>query len=301
MMNSSSSHAFKKIGLIGRHPHNTLTETFSALAKLLSHEKISFLIEKNSAEEAQCSNLSAQASIETLKTDCDLILSIGGDGNFLRVARTFYEANLPILGIHRGQLGYLTDIHPQNFSELLQIIRGAYVVEERFLMQSEIYRNQQKIADNIALNDVVLSPGKVTQMIEFEIHVDGKFLYRQRSDGLILSTPTGSTAYSLSAGGPIVHPKVPAFLLTPMMPHSLTSRPIIISAESCIDVYLSEANKTPPQLNHDGQEATALKVGDRIHLKRAEKPVKFIHPLDYDYYNALRSKLNWNEQPIFKH
>jgi NAD+ kinase len=299
-MNKLSFPPFKKIGLIGRHPQTSLGETFLALISVLTEAKAPFLIEQVSAKEAGIEALSHQASIDTLKKECDLILTLGGDGNFLRGARTFYDSHLPIIGINRGQLGYLTDIHPTHLNELLPILQGHYVTEERFLLQSEVYRHGEKITQNIALNDVVLSPGEVTQMIEFEIHVDGKFLYRQRSDGLILSTPTGSTAYSLSAGGPIVHPSAQAFLLTPMMPHSLTSRPIVINSNATIDIYLSEANKTSPKLNHDGQEATSLQVGDQIHMKQAEKTIQLIHPLSYDYYSALRSKLNWSEQPIFK-
>jgi NAD+ kinase len=297
---------FNKIGIIGRHQQTPLTDTLLALISHLLEEKIDFLIEEESAKDAHIpdqinSQPVPKALLETLKNSCDLIITVGGDGNFLRTARLFYEQEIPIIGINKGQLGYLTDIHPQEIPILSKIIQGEYRTEKRFLIQSEIYRNNQKIASHIALNDIVLFPGEMAQMIEFELHIDQKFVYRQRSDGLILSTPTGSTAYSLSAGGPILHPEVPAFVLTPMMPHSLTSRPIVISAEASIDIYLSEASKSQPRLNHDGQENIALEIGDRIHLEKAPKKATLIHPREHDYYNALRSKLNWSQQPIFRH
>jgi NAD+ kinase len=305
-MNTQLQRTFKKIGIIGRHHQTPLTETLNSLISELGREKISFLIEKETAENAHISDSSIHSNLGNLKADlseiqktCDLIISIGGDGNFLRTARLFYEKEIPIIGINKGQLGYLTDIHPQEISSLLKIIQGEYSLEERFFIRSKISRNKTQIASHVALNDVVLFPGEIAQMIEFEVHIDQKFVYRQRSDGLILATPTGSTAYSLSAGGPILHPAVPAFVLTPMMPHSLTTRPIVISAESSIDIYLSEANKTKPRLNHDGQENISLEVGDCIHLEKAPKKAKLVHPMGYDYYSALRSKLNWSEQPIF--
>ena len=294
---------FKKIGLIGRHHQTPLTDTLLALMTYLNQEKIEFYLEEETAQDAHISENCAFplciSSIEKLKNTCDLIITVGGDGNFLRTARLFYEQEIPIIGINKGQLGYLTDIHPQEISALSKIIAGEYSTESRFLLESNIYRGAQQIASHIALNDIVLFPGEMAQMIEFELHIDQKFVYRQRSDGLILSTPTGSTAYSLSAGGPILHPDVPALVLTPMMPHSLTSRPIVISAEASIDIYLSEASRTQPRLNHDGQENILLEVGDRIHLEKAAKKAHLIHPAGYDYYSALRSKLNWSQQPIF--
>jgi NAD+ kinase len=280
-MNTQLQRTFKKIGIIGRHPHTPLTDTLNSLISVLQKANIAFLIEQETAEDAQISASSfhpgnATAEASEIKKWCDLIISVGGDGNFLRAARLCYPQDLPIIGINKGQLGYLTDIHPQEISGLLKIIQGEYFLEKRFFIQSKISRNHAQIASHIALNDVVLFPGEMAQMIEFEIHIDQKFVYRQRSDGLILSTPTGSTAYSLSAGGPILHPTVPAFVLTPMMPHSLK-----------------------PRLNHDGQENISLEVGDCIHLEKAPHVATLVHPLGYDYYSALRSKLNWSEQPIF--
>ena len=297
--------SFHKIGIIGRHHQTSLTDTVLSLISHLFQEKVAFLIEEETAKDAHIpdkfnTQLIQKAPLEILKKSCDLIITVGGDGNFLRTARMFYEEQIPIIGINKGQLGYLTDIHPQGISALSKIIQGEYTTEKRFLIQSQVYREDKKIASHIALNDIVLFPGEMAQMIEFELHIDQKFVYRQRSDGLILSTPTGSTAYSLSAGGPIVHPAVPAFVLTPMMPHSLTSRPIVISAEASIDIYLSEASKAHPRLNHDGQENIALKIGDRVHLEKAPKQTTLVHPTGHDYYSALRSKLNWSQQPIFR-
>jgi len=292
------SKPFQRIAVIGKHHTTPLHETLSLLIRHLQDWHCEFTLETETATEAGFSSLPTQ-SLEEISQACDLVITIGGDGNLLRTARQLCHTSIALIGINKGQLGYLTDIHPEALMSLKDILRGEYSSEERFLLRSHVFRGEDQLFSQIALNDVVLSPGEIAQMIEFELYIDGNFVYRQRSDGLIISTPTGSTAYSLSAGGPILHPGINAIVLTPMLPHTLTSRPIVVSAESAIDIYLSEANRTQARLNHDGQEQFSLQVGDRIHLEKFEKPIRLVHPKTYNYFHALQSKLHWNQQPIF--
>ena len=293
------SKPFKKIAVIGTHLHPKVAETVKELIGLLTKWKIDFMVETATAEQSGFHKASIK-SIEDIAHLADLAIVVGGDGNLLRVARALNKSRTPIVGINRGQLGYLTDINPIELETLKPIFSGHYLLEKRFLLTAEIIRQHKKVYDYVALNDVVLFPGEVAQMIEFEIRINNHFVYTQRSDGLIISTPTGSTAYSLSAGGPILQPDMNAVVLTPMMPHTLTSRPIVVDADSRIDILISPANKKTPRLSYDGQQHANLELSDQISIRKARAPALLIHPENYDYYSVLRGKLNWGQQPIFE-
>ncbi len=222
--------------------------------------------------------------------NADLIIAIGGDGTLLSAARKFGSDGIPILGINLGKLGFLTDVAPEQLTQSLsEIIFGDFTKEERFLLQATL--NKRRKAE-FALNEVVIHSQKISRLMEYELYIDEKFVYRQRADGIIISTPTGSTAYSLSGNGPIIHPKVEAINLLPMFPHSLNSRPLIVDQSSLIEVKI--VKKESASLSVDGQTNLLIKKGDEIRIVKANHSVTLIHPLDHNFYSACRTKLGWS-------
>lgn len=203
--------------------------------------------------------------------------------------------NAPVIGVNRGRLGFLTDIKPTEvIFKLDQVLKGEFQLERRFLLELEIRSKGEIIHDAIALNDVVLHSGKSVHMIDFELNIDGQYVYRQHSDGLIVSTPTGSTAYALSGGGPIVHPSMDAIVLVPMHPHTLSSRPIVVGGHSEIKLVIRK-NRVMPMVSADGQHSISLNVGDTVHIRKHPFKLQLLHPPGYDFYMACRTKLGWNQ------
>lgn len=288
---------FKTIGLIGTHTNHLVAETLSEAAQTLEVWGLNCIIEKESARALH--NLSYNiAPMEELAEKADLLLAVGGDGNLLQAARIASIYGLPVIGINRGQLGYLTDLSPEDFkTHLRKILAGEFIEEQRFLITGKILRHKKELKNN-ALNDIVLFPGEIAQLIEFELRIDGQFVYSQRSDGLIISTPTGSTAYALSAGGPIIAPSLNVLLLVPKLPHTLSNRPVVIDGNSIIEIRLSPNNKTLPRLSYDGQNHVNLELTDIIQIERQDKLLKLLHPAHYDYYEIWREKLGWGKQLI---
>jgi len=220
---------FSNIGLIGRKDSESTGYSLTRLISYLEKQSLTMYLDEETELVFPSSKIQTKTR-EELTELCDLIIVVGGDGSLLSAARAFAGFDIKLLGINRGRLGFLTDISPEEIEYRIgDILRGQFELEERFLLSSKIMRGHQLIAETDALNDVVLHPGQFIRMIEFELYIDGEFVYRQRSDGLIVSSPTGSTAYSLSLGGPIMHPDLDAFVLTPMNPHTLSSRPIIVN------------------------------------------------------------------------
>jgi NAD+ kinase len=227
-----------------------------------------------------------------------LIVVVGGDGSLLSAARMAIHANVPVIGINRGHLGFLTDISPTIFeSALADVLSGAYVKEKRSLLQLrfEDDRNQTIIAD--ALNDIVLSRGNETHLVRFEVYIDEQFVSHYRADGLIFSTPTGSTAYALSAGGPIMHPSLQALVMVPMFSHSLSARPLVIDANATIRLNISEHNEAPLQISCDGHNSYPIKPGTSVIIEKNPHTLELLHPKDYHYFDTLRVKLGWGSKP----
>ena len=216
----------------------------------------------------------------------------------LNAARLSVRDGVPVVGINRGNLGFLTDICPSEFqAKLAAILTGAFRREQRFLLQGTVMRASNTEALTMdALNDIVLYLGSATQLIEFTIEIDGELMCRQRADGLIVTTPTGSTAYSLSAGGPILHPGLSAIALVPMLPHKLTSRPIVIDAASKIAIRLDNVHSEGPQVSFDGQHSITFGTGDVLLIEQKPERLNLIHPLDYHYFATLRDKLRWESR-----
>lgn len=227
----------------------------------------------------------------------DLIVVVGGDGSLLSAARMAIKVNTPVIGINRGRLGFLTDILPQDIeTQLGAVLVGQYEEEQRFLLHTQIHEQDTITFSGDALNDVVLGRGSETHLIEFDVYINQQLVSHFRSDGMILSTPTGSTAYALSAGGPIMHPQLNAIVLVPMFSHSLSSRPLVIDGQAKIELRISEFNETDLRISCDGHESIMVNPGQRVSIEKNGHHLRLLHPLDYHYYDTLRSKLGWESK-----
>lgn len=236
-----------------------------------------------------------RAALDKLGRLCDMVIVIGGDGSMLGAARTLCLTGTPVLGINRGRVGFLTDISTTDLEvRLNEILAGRYVAERRFLLNAFVSRDNCVVSSAHALNDVVLHSGQVARMVEFTLFIDDQFVYRQRADGLIIATPTGSTAYALSAGGPMLHPSLEAMVLVPMFPHMLSNRPLVIGASSKISLCIEHGPDPSPQLSCDGQTRLVLQPGDRIDIVKKPQHLVLLHPQSHDYFDSCRSKLGWS-------
>ncbi len=293
---------FNNIGLVGRPSHAGVVDTMHRLLAFLSAKALTIYLDDRTAKLIE-NHGQRQCKREELSKFCDLVIVVGGDGSMLNVAKYVASDQVPVIGINRGRLGFLTDILPDELEEgITAVLEGNYSVDSRFLLDvvarpvSE--KNSKEQALGSALNDVVLHPGKAAQMIKFELFVDGKFVYSQESDGLIVATPTGSTAYALSAGGPIMYPGLNAVVLVPMYPHSLGSRPIVVDGDSEIRIVISPKEKLQPQVSCDGQVLFTASAGDELIVRKKEVQLKLIHPPEHTFYQACRSKLGWGNRLV---
>ena len=284
---------FTNIGLIGRLGSAQVVETLKQLKSFLANKGYTVILDSETGSALPGHSLQ-ESSKSMMGEICDLVIVVGGDGCMLGAARALAKSNVPVLGINRGHLGFLTDISPDNFeSKVNEVLSGKYISEKRFLIDGFVDRNGVTVETGSALNDIVLHRGKSVRMIEFELYIDGHFVYSQRSDGLIISTPTGSTAYSLSGGGPIMHPKLDAVVLVPMFPHTLSSRPIVVDGKSEIKIVIGPNNELYPQVSFDGQNNTTLSPGDAFYVRKKIHRLHLIHPENHDFYDTCRSKLGW--------
>jgi NAD+ kinase len=236
------------------------------------------------------------ANIEQIGEEADLVVSVGGDGTLLTTTRLLVDYQIPLVGINLGRLGFLADVTMLELKQHLdEIFSGNYSIEKRFLLQGEIELHEGLTSSHIGLNDIILHSHESVSMIEFEVFSDGKLINRQRADGLIVSTPTGSTAYSLSGGGPIMHPSLQAISLVPICPHTLSYRPIVLPADRQIDIQLS--HDMAAQVSFDGVTRSIINSQDKIHIQRYHKEITLLHPAGYNYFHILRAKLNWSNHP----
>lgn len=287
---------YKTIGLIGKPQHEGASQTIENLHQYLTEKNYRVLIENSVAPAINAKNIENKSLVEIGEL-ADLAIVVGGDGYMLGAARVLSCYKIGVIGVNRGNLGFLTDLSPDDLIEPLEkILSGKSRSEQRFLIEAEVYRHGKLKSSNSAVNEAVLHAGKVANMIEFEVYIDGSFMFSQRSDGLIVSTPTGSTAYSMSAGGPILTPNLNALSLVPMFPHTLTSRPIVVDGNSEIKLVLANENYENLQVSCDGHVILAVMPGDEVIIKKSEYTLRLIHPLDHDYFNVLRSKLSWGNK-----
>ncbi|EKE74000.1 NAD(+) kinase [Gallaecimonas xiamenensis] len=287
--------AFKTIALIGKPNHNGANQTVMALYDWLAAQGYKLLVEERTAQGLALPQ-ECLRDLASLGEEAELAIVVGGDGNMLGAARVLARFDVAVIGVNRGNLGFLTDLSPEGFEgPLSEVLAGRFQTEYRFLLDAQIYRHKRLVASNTAVNEMVLHPDKIAHMIEFSVSIDEQFVYTQRSDGLIVSTPTGSTAYSLSGGGPILHPKMDAIVLLPMFPHTLSSRPIVVEGNSLITLMVT-SNTDDLQITCDSQVVLGLKPGDEIRIQKSAYPLRLVHPPSYDYYQVLRSKLGWSSK-----
>ena len=284
----------KTIGLIVKNSEQMVIDTFRRLNDYLRSKEYSVLLDESVGSVLDNADL---ISRESLGQQSQLVIVIGGDGTLLSAARSLADFKTPILGINLGRLGFLVDVSPHDMLDVIeQVLSGNYKDERRFLLQAKVMRGDDELKSSYAFNDIVVHIRNVARMIDFSTYVDGVFVNEQRADGLVISTPTGSTAYALSSGGPLIHPSLEAMVLVPICPHTLSNRPIVISANSKVEIVINENNRSTPQASWDGQSNFDLQPGDRILIERKSNDVHLIHPEFYDYFQILRAKLRWSEQ-----
>ncbi len=288
--------AFTTIGLIGKYDDPSVNETLRTLSAYLQAQGLRVMLDEVTAQTFPGQGMET-ASRQVIGAHCDLVIVIGGDGTLLNAARSLADTGIPLVGVNLGRLGFLADISPDRMIEIMEeILRGHYLLEERCLLRSAIIRDGKEISEGCAFNDVVVHKWNMARMVEFETYINGQFVNSQRADGLIVATPTGSTAYALSGGGPILHPTLCAITLVPICPHTLSSRPIVVNSDSQIDVVITDCNHERAQLTCDGQMNFDLFEGDHIHIRRNACPIRLIHPAGHDHYKILRTKLRWGEK-----
>jgi len=285
--------AFKRIGIIGKYEDKSVSERLNTLRDFLQAKNVELLLDSATGAFWQDHGLKL-ADREQLGKECDLIIVTGGDGTFLGASRSLAGYDPALLGINLGHLGFLTDISPDEMLEKLEeILSGQYTEEKRFLLHCRIFRDGEQIDESDAFNDVVVHKWDVARMIELDTYVNGTFVNKVNSDGLIVSTPTGSTAYALSGGGPLLQPELNAIVLVPICPHTMSHRPFVFDADSELELVVRGRSESHAQVSCDGQINLGLIEGDRIVIRKKEHLVRLIHPIDHDHFQLLRTKLKW--------
>ena len=292
---NSSKKAFSRVALVGKFQAEGIKDHLKELVKLVSDRGCEVFVEADTANHLGLSDYPTKTP-QDFAGAIDLVIVLGGDGTMLGIARQLAGSNVPLVGINMGRLGYMTDIPIQSVNEILpKIIAGEYEADTRTLLDAVVLRDGKKINHALALNDVVVNRSGISGMVELSVRVNGSFMYNQRSDGLIVSTPTGSTAYALSAGGPILHPHVAGILLAPIAPHSLSNRPIVLPQDSV--TVIEVINGLGVIVNFDMQSQTNLQSGDKVEVRQSDKTIALLHPSKHSDYKTLREKLHWNEYP----
>jgi NAD+ kinase len=291
---------FRHVALVGKY-HTTASGPGGASSLAALEEVAQFLASQGcnvvlEGETAQASGISGFAAMDVpeIGAKCDLVLVVGGDGTMLGMGRRIAEYGVPLIGINQGRLGFITDIALGSFREALApMLAGQFEEDHRTVMQACVMREGKTVFEATAMNDVVVNRGATSGMVELRVEVDGNFVANQRADGLIVASPTGSTAYALSAGGPLIHPSNPGWVLVPIAPHTLSNRPIVLPDASEIAVELVSGRGA--SANFDMQSLASLQLGDRVMVKRSHHTVRFLHPRGWTYFDTLRMKLHWNE------
>lgn len=286
---------FKTIGLFGKFKDTSVREAMNGLAEYLRYRKVNVVLGETTAEEivAEFADRYTGQGEEHL----DLGIVIGGDGTMLHVARTLAGTEIPLVGVNMGRLGFLTDIPLREmYEDIGRILDGEYKSEARMMLDVDVLQNEEVLLTETAFNDIVVGKGELERLIEVQIYIDGEFVMGSRSDGVLVATPTGSTAYALSAGGPIVHPQLEALILVPICPHTLTMRPIALNASSTIEFTLVDVDENCAHISLDGQIKYHLKGDEKIRVRRSQHTVNLIRTLENNHYAALRSKLGWGER-----
>ena len=287
---------FKRIGLLSSLDVAEVKQSIKKLDALLRAQGCDVVYEQQTALMVDWV-VSSSLVLDQLIEIIDLLIVVGGDGSILSASRKIASNNIPLLGINLGRLGFLTDISPDEIEgRVAPVLAGDFKQTERFMLAASISRNGEAIGSGTALNDVVLHPGMSVRMMEFELHVDGEFVYSQRSDGLIVATPTGSTAYALSAGGPLLNSELDAIVVVPLNPHTLSSRPIVLHGDANIEIRVSSRHELQPLITCDGHDDFTTEPGDTIRIQKHQHAISLIHPKDNNFYSVCRSKLGWGSR-----
>lgn len=294
---------FRHVALIGKYPASlsggtpaltdALRDTLLKISRFLLTQGCEVAVERETARHSGVGEYPA-LDVAAIGAQCDLGLVVGGDGTMLGIGRQLARYGVPLIGINHGRLGFMTDIPLGNFeATLTPMLQGAYEEDHRSLMHAKVMRDGQCVFDALALNDVVVNRGGTSGMLELRVEVDGHFVANQRVDGLIIATPTGCTAYALSAGGPLLHPSIPGWVLVPIAPHTLSNRSIVLADQSEVAIEIVAGRDA--SANFDMQSLASLLRGDRITVRRSQHQVRFLHPRGWSYFDTLRNKLHWNE------
>ena len=286
---------FRTIGLIAKHGDPRVGETLGRLIGLLRARGLAVVLDDQSRGAYPGRGIPVVARA-ALGRRCDLVVVVAGDGTFLSAARSLVDQDVPLLGVNLGRLGFLADVMPDEMSvRLNEILDGDFIDERRFLLDVAVERGIERVFSGSALNEAVTHKSSMARLVEFETYIDGHLVNSQRSDGLIVATPTGSTAYALSGGGPILHPSLDAIVLVPICPHTLSSRPVVVGGGSVVEVVLGDDSESSVQLSCDGQTTVELAAGDRISIRKRHPDLHLIHPAGHEYYATLRAKLHWGK------
>ncbi len=284
---------FKKIALITNNDARGMIDTLKLVSDFLSSRDTEVVLDEHCAELMPDSGYE-QVDMADPNVDCDLAIAIGGDGTMLRAARLLAEHDIPLLGINRGRLGFLTDIPADDVeAHLAEILDGNYYEGRRFQLRCEVRRDEKTILHATAFNDVIIQKWNIAKLIELVTYVNQTLVHAQRADGMIVATPTGSTAYALSGGGPILHPELDAMVLVPICPHTLSNRPIVIDGSDVVEIVVGTPENDHARLSCDGEILFKLLAGDSVCIQKEDKEVRLIHPANHSHFNTLREKLNW--------
>jgi NAD+ kinase len=284
---------FQTIGIIGKPSDAGITDTITRVCAYLVAENYRVFVAENSATFVQ--NIRVQTcDVLELGERCDVVIALGGDGTFLAAARAIVAHDIPLIGVNLGRLGFLVDISPSALPETLaEILAGNFSEEKRYLLRAKIIRNEKVIHEETAVNEIAIHRWITPSMIEIITKIDGVFLNSQRSDGLIIATPTGSTAYSLSAGGPILYPSLHALVLVPLNPHTLSNRPIVIHDSAEIEISFCQNKQINALVTCDHIEIPDVLISDKILITKEPLPIRILHPTGHDFFEILRNKLDW--------
>lgn len=285
---------FHTIAVVARRQTPAIVDTVLAVEQVLTDLGVTVLFEDDTAGFVGGATPRHALPREQLGEASDLIVVVGGDGSLLGVARDIAPHGVPVVGINRGGLGFLAAVPPDQLAAQLRgILSGDYNVEDHFLLHGRVLRDGECVSTCTALNDVVIHAGNMARMMEFELWIDNDFVYDQRSDGVIVASPTGSTAYALSAGGPIMHPALDAVAVVPMFPHTLTSRPLVVPGDTTLRIRVTRTTDSTPQASFDSQVNVALALGDTVEIEKYHAPLRLVYPTGHSFYESCRSKLDW--------
>ncbi len=287
---------FRHVALIGKYQGANAGSsriTLEEIAHFLTAQGCDVALERDTAQSSGIAHYTA-LDVDAIGAQCDLALVVGGDGTMLGFGRQLARYGVPLIGINQGRLGFITDIALEQYRNVLpSMLRGEYEEDHRSLMHAKVWRDGHCVFDALAMNDVVVNRGATSGMVELRVEVDGHFVANQRADGLIIATPTGSTAYALSAGGPLLHPSIPGWVLVPIAPHTLSNRPIVLADP--VEIAIEVVAGRDASANFDMQSLASLLHGDRITVRRSQHHARFLHPRGWSYFDTLRRKLHWNE------